>query len=79
MLRSFPHAAATAMRQMAELQPASQSVLAERGKSWHRQASDAILTRDRTGMAGVPSLAADPAITGVLPLIEQREPPHADA
>jgi maltose alpha-D-glucosyltransferase / alpha-amylase len=62
MLRSFAYAAATAVRQMVEIQPAGEAVLAERGEEWRRQVSEAFLARYRETMAGAPSFPADAAV-----------------
>jgi maltose alpha-D-glucosyltransferase/alpha-amylase len=59
MLRSYAYAAATAVRQMTEIQPAAQPVLQERAEEWRRQVSDAFLTRYRAEMAGVRSIPAE--------------------
>ncbi|MGH7089337.1 MAG: phosphotransferase, partial [Stellaceae bacterium] len=61
MLRSFAYAAATAVRQMADIQPAAEAVLAERGEEWRRQISDAFLRRYRVVMAGAASMPDDAA------------------
>jgi maltose alpha-D-glucosyltransferase / alpha-amylase len=66
MLRSYAYAAATAVRQMTEIQPAAQPVLQERAEEWHRQVTDAFLTRYRAGMAGVRSMPAEPSKAAAL-------------
>ena len=66
MLRSFAYAAATAVRQMVEIQPAGEAVLAERGEEWRRQVCDAFLARYRETMAGTPSFPADAALVDQL-------------
>jgi maltose alpha-D-glucosyltransferase / alpha-amylase len=63
MVRSYAYAAATAVRQMVEIQPAALPVLEERAGEWRRQVTDAFLTRYRQAMAGARSLPADPAVT----------------
>jgi maltose alpha-D-glucosyltransferase/alpha-amylase len=60
MLRSYAYAAASALRQMAEIQPAALPVLQERAEEWRRQISDAFLTRYRAEMADVRSMPAEP-------------------
>ncbi len=66
MLRSFSYAAATAVRQMTEIQPAAETVLTDRGEEWRRQVSAAFLGRYRAVMAGTPSYPADPAAAEAL-------------
>jgi maltose alpha-D-glucosyltransferase / alpha-amylase len=66
MLRSYAYAAATAVRQMAEIQPAALPVLQDRAEEWRRQVSDAFLVRYRAEMAGVRSMPADPATAQAL-------------
>jgi maltose alpha-D-glucosyltransferase/alpha-amylase len=66
MLRSYAYAAATAVRQMTEIQPAAQPVLQERAEEWRRQVSDAFLTRYRAEMAGVRSIPAEPGKAAAL-------------
>jgi maltose alpha-D-glucosyltransferase/alpha-amylase len=61
MLRSYAYAAATAVRQMAEIQPAALPVLQDRAEEWRRQISDAFLTRYLAEMGGVRALPAEPA------------------
>ncbi len=66
MLRSFAYATATAVRQMAEIQPAALPVLQERAEEWRRQVTQAFMSRYRVAMAGVGSFPADPAVAAAL-------------
>jgi maltose alpha-D-glucosyltransferase / alpha-amylase len=66
MLRSYAYAAATALRQMVEIQPAAQPVLQERAEEWRRQVSAAFLERYHATMAGCFALPADPAVAASL-------------
>jgi maltose alpha-D-glucosyltransferase / alpha-amylase len=56
MLRSYAYAAATAVRQMAEIQPAALPVLQERAEEWRRQVTDAFLRSYRAAMDGAASM-----------------------
>jgi maltose alpha-D-glucosyltransferase / alpha-amylase len=66
VLRSYSYAAATAVRQMAEIQPAAEPVLAERAEEWRRQVCAAFLARYRAAMAGASSLPSAPAVVDAL-------------
>jgi maltose alpha-D-glucosyltransferase/alpha-amylase len=61
MLRSYAYAAATALRQMAEIQPAALPVLQERAEAWRRQITAAFMERYLATMVGTPSMPEDPA------------------
>jgi len=61
MLRSFAYAAASGVRQMAEIQPAAADMLQERGEEWRRQVTTAFLQRYRSVIAGTPSYPEDAA------------------
>jgi len=56
LLRSYAYAAATAVRQMAEIQPAALPVLQERAEEWRRGVSNTFLQRYREAMSGAPSM-----------------------
>jgi maltose alpha-D-glucosyltransferase/alpha-amylase len=66
MLRSYAYAAATAVRQMAEIQPAALPVLQQHAEEWLRQVTTAFMERYLSAMAGVPSMPADPTIARAL-------------
>ncbi len=66
MLRSFAYAAAAAVRQMVEIQPAAEATLLERGEEWRRAVSEAFLARYRTVIAGVASMPREPAVADAL-------------
>jgi maltose alpha-D-glucosyltransferase/alpha-amylase len=66
MLRSYAYAAATAVRQMAEIQPAALPVLQERAEEWCRDVTGAFLDRYNAIMAGAGSMPADPAVARAL-------------
>ena len=66
MLRSYAYVAATAVRQMGEIQPAALPVLQERAEEWRRQVTQAFMRRYRTAIAGVGSFPADPAVAAAL-------------
>ncbi len=66
MLRSYAYVAATAVRQMADIQPAALPVLQERAEEWRRQVTQAVLGRYQAAMAGAGSLPADPAAAAAL-------------
>jgi maltose alpha-D-glucosyltransferase / alpha-amylase len=66
MLRSYAYVAATAVRQMAEIQPAALPVLQERAEEWRRQVTDAFLRSYRAAMdsaASMPPAAEADALT----------------
>ena len=66
MLRSAAYAAATAVRQMAAIQPAAEAGLLERGEVWRKQVTDTFLQRYRVTMAGVASFPEDAATVDAL-------------
>jgi len=66
MLRSFAYAAAAGVRQMAEIQPAAEATLLERGEEWRRAVSEAFLTRYRTVITGAASMPHEPAVADAL-------------
>jgi maltose alpha-D-glucosyltransferase/alpha-amylase len=66
MLRSFAYAAATAVRQMTDIQPAALATLQERAEEWRREVTGAFLSRYREVMAGAPSMPEDPAVADAL-------------
>jgi maltose alpha-D-glucosyltransferase/alpha-amylase len=61
MLRSYAYVAATAVRQMADIQPAALQVLQERAEGWRRQVTHAFLERYYVAAVGSGSLPADRA------------------
>ncbi len=56
MLRSYAYAAATALRQMADIQPAALPVLQERAEEWRRGVTEALLRGYREAMSGAQSM-----------------------
>jgi maltose alpha-D-glucosyltransferase/alpha-amylase len=66
MLRSYAYAAATAVRQMADIQPAAGAMLQERAEEWRRQVTDAFLDRYRATLAGVRAMPQDAAAADAL-------------
>jgi maltose alpha-D-glucosyltransferase / alpha-amylase len=66
MLRSYAYVAATAVRQMAEIQPAALPVLQEHAEEWRRQVTAAFMERYLSAVAGVASMPADPAAARAL-------------
>ncbi|HKW54176.1 MAG TPA: putative maltokinase, partial [Stellaceae bacterium] len=66
MLRSYAYASATAVRQMAEIQPAALPVLQERAEEWRRQVTGAFMERYRAAMAETPSMPAERAAADAL-------------
>ncbi len=66
MLRSFAYAAAAAVRQMAEIQPAAETTLLERGEEWRRAVSDAFLASYRSAIAGAASMPRDAGVADAL-------------
>lgn len=71
-LHSAAYAAATAVRQIAEIQPAAVDVLTERGKVWRQQVTSAFLARYRAAWTGI-------LLTSLLALPDAAQPVHADA
>jgi maltose alpha-D-glucosyltransferase / alpha-amylase len=66
MLRSYAYVAATAVRQMADIQPAALPVVQERAEAWRRQVTEAFLARYRAAIEGVGSFPAHPATAAAL-------------
>ncbi len=66
MLRSYAYVAATAVRQMGDIQPAALPVLQERAEEWRHQVTEAFLARYRTAAAGLGSVPADPVAAAAL-------------
>jgi maltose alpha-D-glucosyltransferase / alpha-amylase len=56
MLRSYAYAAATAVRQMGDIQPAALPVLLERAEEWRRAVTEAFLQHYLEAMSGAPSM-----------------------
>jgi len=66
MLRSYAYAAATAVRQMADIQPSALPVLPERAEEWRRQVTGAFMARYRAAMAGARSMPEEPGMVDAL-------------
>jgi maltose alpha-D-glucosyltransferase/alpha-amylase len=66
MLRSYAYASATAVRQMADIQPSALPVLQERAEAWRRQVTDAFMARYRAAMAGARSMPQEPGMADAL-------------
>jgi maltose alpha-D-glucosyltransferase/alpha-amylase len=66
MLRSYAYVSATAVRQMAEIQPAALPVLQERAEEWRRQVTGAFMERYHATMAEAPSMPAERAAADAL-------------
>ncbi|HUH84550.1 MAG TPA: putative maltokinase, partial [Stellaceae bacterium] len=66
MLRSYAYAAATVVRQMAEIQPAALPVLQTSAESWRRQVVDTFLASYRQAATNLPSIPEDPATVDAL-------------
>jgi maltose alpha-D-glucosyltransferase / alpha-amylase len=66
MLRSYAYAAATVVRQMAEIQPAALPVLQASAENWRRQVVDTFLASYRQAATNLPSIPDDPATVDAL-------------
>ncbi len=66
MLRSYAYVSATAVRQMADIQPSALPVLQERAEEWRRQVTEAFMARYRAAMAGGRSMPEEPGVVDAL-------------
>jgi maltose alpha-D-glucosyltransferase/alpha-amylase len=66
MLRSYAYAAAAAVRQIGEIQPATMPMLQQRGEDWLRQVTAAFWDGYQGAAAGMRSLPAASAVTNAL-------------
>jgi maltose alpha-D-glucosyltransferase/alpha-amylase len=66
MLRSYAYAAAAAVRQMGEIQPAALPVLQQRSEDWIRQVTASFRDGYQRAAVGLRSLPAEPAAADAL-------------
>ena len=66
MLRSYAYVTATAVRQMADIQPSALPVLQERAEEWRRQVTEAFMTRYRAATTGARFLPEEPGMADAL-------------